>query len=1492
MPSIHGLSGDVHQHMIVAIVTNMLTEVIFGALTDAAIGYAGSKGKTWLQDGAAKKELATIVANAIEAAIPGAPALAEDLRSESFAKGVVVPALEALVADPSQLPDPGQHADQFLNMFVARFADGESLDDTLTRVFHTERTELQSAFEKLFSGLRSQLHRSKYWRDLPTPGLFEAILHNTSVTRSAVENMLTAQAVAAVDIERARDDARSGSDELRSWPRAIAGLELARPELQRLKDHVRAKARAATLLIGEAGSGKSALLAKLTECLENESVTVFGIKADALPADVAGFDDIARALGMAGPFLPELGALARHAPVVLIIDQLDAVSDVMDRSSQRMKVLLRLVRHTRDQDLPVHVVVSSRPFEAAHDARFQQLRAEEFQLSLPPIEAIRDLLEGLAIEWAQVPEALWQTLRRPFALKLFVDLVQRGVAPASVDSGSLLDRWLATAQLGADAQRQEVLRLMARLAGEMLDTETLWRPVNAFEAMHKDALARAEACGLIVRSGQKIGFSHQSWLDDFQAKRFKTGSDLAEYAWRNQDSLFMRATLLRSLERLRNTDAVAYQKAVSRLLWSAQTRRHVKHLTLDVVSTAIEPSKQEAAWIETLIQADPILANRALGKIIERWPAWRPLLRKCLPVLMNSAQFHWGAALALAREAQHDPDHVVVLIRRHWHEPTYDHLVFRVAEQSGVITPAVETLISEILNRTAIEHYAVSHFVTTLRVEQRHVEACRLVQLWFSCQPVGRNQNATLHEVSKLAQEAPREFAHALLPVFVSIAQREIQPQSDDYLRFPRASNLPWDWGVDRNQDNVLEAFCDAMNELAATQPQQVLTLIHELEQVEIDEVQEVVARALASGGAALAQHGLAYLLGDVRRFQIGNAHVSLEPGLSSTEIGLSSQELVEAIAPHLSRVDLELLRDRIECWSVYGRSFRPDDDPAIRHHRLQWADEHRIKLLERLPQQVLSSRRRRQIQEWRAAERRPAPRRRVGLTMATIVGSPMSHQTMAKARDEDIFAMLDEVNDQAGRHSRRRPIAMDGGVTELSRSFGVFAKEHPDRAIGLCLSKFVAGRHEHAAAEMLNELAKTDDVSPSRLLDLAHELSNRGFASETWKTCASWALAKLAGKLKGLPDRTITLLETWLENEPTKILQKVQQRLSAEAEDALRNAQGKSMAGPLIFGGRRTSGLRIVPHDNFPVLDAIFHGLIDRDDRGFNEWLSVLERHSDRVEDPHIWSFLLMRSCWALYRADRQRARRLLSKLWQADQRIFLDIDLGGTLWDARAMVPDELMIAIITAWSAKDDKEYRQAAAELAEAFRIVEPSSPVSQSLPNLLLDKPSPELTGRLFTCASAWHDGEGDVRKATHAVLMAFVARAKGDQAHAISSAVDRSGTLPPDGMTRELILQIAMNEEVLSHALNGRFADGLQSLLLYPGFDDAVMEVTQRAVELMTNEERQRSDIFVARDFVGVSIALQRNDGPMRAAAMDAYERLLDAGTYGAEEAARDATGR
>jgi|GEM_PF-3361364 len=64
----------------------MLVELIMGAIVKEGFSAGIKHGKGILAKREARQELAQICAAAIEAAIPKAPALAEDLRSESFVK--------------------------------------------------------------------------------------------------------------------------------------------------------------------------------------------------------------------------------------------------------------------------------------------------------------------------------------------------------------------------------------------------------------------------------------------------------------------------------------------------------------------------------------------------------------------------------------------------------------------------------------------------------------------------------------------------------------------------------------------------------------------------------------------------------------------------------------------------------------------------------------------------------------------------------------------------------------------------------------------------------------------------------------------------------------------------------------------------------------------------------------------------------------------------------------------------------------------------------------------------------------------------------------------------------------------------------------------------------------------------------------------------------------------------------------------------------------
>ena len=48
-----------------------------------------------------------------------------------------------------------------------------------------------------------------------------------------------------------------------------------------------------------------------------------------------------------------------------------------------------------------------------------------------------------------------------------------------------------------------------------------------------------------MRYEQNIGFNHQAWLDDFQARNFRYSADMCAFVYRKQDGLFSRSTIFR-----------------------------------------------------------------------------------------------------------------------------------------------------------------------------------------------------------------------------------------------------------------------------------------------------------------------------------------------------------------------------------------------------------------------------------------------------------------------------------------------------------------------------------------------------------------------------------------------------------------------------------------------------------------------------------------------------------------------------------------------------------------------------------------------------------------------------------------------------------------------------------------------------------------------------------------------------------------------------------
>lgn len=127
---------------------------------------------------------------------------------------------------------------------------------------------------------------------------------------------------ASSELATCAEQFRRASQPLLTWPTTLAGGSwLIRPELETLSSHIRTTDSSLTLVLGEPGCGKSALLARLGQSMAAEGVVVLAIKADRLPEGVHSREALTKHLGQSNPIVDNLQLMASAGSVLVLVDQ-------------------------------------------------------------------------------------------------------------------------------------------------------------------------------------------------------------------------------------------------------------------------------------------------------------------------------------------------------------------------------------------------------------------------------------------------------------------------------------------------------------------------------------------------------------------------------------------------------------------------------------------------------------------------------------------------------------------------------------------------------------------------------------------------------------------------------------------------------------------------------------------------------------------------------------------------------------------------------------------------------------------------------------------------------------------------------------------------------------------------------------------------------------------------------------------------------------------
>lgn len=365
-----------------------------------------------------------------------------------------------------------------------------------------------------------------------------------------------------------REELLAASQGLLNWKSTLGNnQQIERPELEQLLKCIEVDDSSTTIVLGSPGSGKSALLATLGHRVMDKGYALLAIKADYLSNKVNTLEDLRcddqLHLGM-NP-RDAIKAIANQERVILLVDQLDAVSELLDRQPGRLNVLLTLIQSLAGTK-GVHILATCREFEFRHGTQFARLEGFE-QLNLCPLpwEQISPLLEAAGHTPASIGKPLRELLQHPLNLKIFLEVARPGEV---FDSSQKLLDWLWEARILNRPEASKYVAFLEQLAQHMTQQEVLWLPTSVADNCPEIRQVLEQGGILTVNQDNfTLGFSHQTYYDHTLARAFARGSEsLAGLVLERQDGLFVRPILLRSLNYLRGTAPMQYQRELRTLL--------------------------------------------------------------------------------------------------------------------------------------------------------------------------------------------------------------------------------------------------------------------------------------------------------------------------------------------------------------------------------------------------------------------------------------------------------------------------------------------------------------------------------------------------------------------------------------------------------------------------------------------------------------------------------------------------------------------------------------------------------------------------------------------------------------------------------------------------------------------------------------------------------------------------------------------------------------
>jgi hypothetical protein len=704
-------------------------------------------------------------------------------------------------------------------------------------------------------------------------------------------------------------------------PFGFRAAKLPRPEADELVRLAMAEDGPIVLLLtGIAGCGKSGVIRAFLEALNRAGCLHLAFRVDHHLAPTTPAQLGQELLERAESPVVTLKGLSQDECSVLIVDQLDAVSEISGRNGAVRNAVLRMVAEARQLGT-VRLLLVCRSFDLDSDPRLKQLqqehRVKRIDLQLTAWEEVEKYLSARGVDSSRFSVQQKELLRTPINLVIYLE-----VAEENLSFNSRNDLFVALIRRKERALRNgrslpwSIWEPLYALASWMSERQRLDAPASVLDPYPGAADLLASEALISVSRGQ-VNFFHESLFDYVYARGFAKKSTLVHALLLSAEQHLFRRTQLRQIfESLRQDDPARYARELQVVLQARDVRYHVKAAVARWLGQLAEPTATE---VDIVLQLDD--REKPFSQIVSQalfgtagWfdqlnrKGWLKQQLETEQADRRQSVLWWLSSVAAQRG-----DQTVQLLEGWWRgDPSRaDDLLgwFAHTRHYGASAPLAQ--FCERIIRSRPPGLAASGAISRqemLLATWSEGESFNgagvlraLFDAWFESHPghhpfeSSERSGLDQHQLTEIATKSPRTFvegsAGALVRAVRIVRQRNAEGSHDwtfshrTFDRYRVGANL------------FLGNFTAALKNLAGSDPPAAVHILQQLDPSEHDALLQIHLDTVAANGAALAKHLLTLL----------SQPELLRAGLNGAE-WKSFADAAAAAIPHLSESERALV--------------------------------------------------------------------------------------------------------------------------------------------------------------------------------------------------------------------------------------------------------------------------------------------------------------------------------------------------------------------------------------------------------------------------------------------------------------------------------------------------------------------------------------------------------------------------------------------------------